>query len=349
MKSTRRLYINNWAILSDEKQIRWFFGDISGDRLNKTMNFIRALSKLGSDILGQVIGIVRLRYPLPHPTRAREIMIVNLMEKYNIVISDPLVTTRMMNRIQLDSDPVPHMDDFRSILAGAASVIYSDFYTQREVTLDEKVVDSLFQEAVSAVTFNTNVTVGNGECSFSALSIEELLFFHVLLKNLFESYGSSTVHSKPWGIISSDAGAPIHLTVGKPPADPALLSSLSSVIIDYCKFIFDATPYRLIFGIHPMHIMDFIVTDHHFFVLNEPHLLLKNSEFIQKWKNLPREVTYNLAPEMKKCFAELLGQEYGERVKKMKFHQVINSLTKMGIKKAREYVLPTIKLPKKEL
>lgn len=343
MSSTRRLYINNWAILAEMNQIRWHFGDISEEKLLRTLHFVNALSKFGTDILGQVIGLIRLRYARPHPTRAREIMIVNLMGKFNIVVSDPLVTTRLMNKIELD-DPIPPFDDLRSILAGAASVIYSEFYTQSEEILDSRIVDSIFQEAVNAVTFNKSVSVGNGQCSFSALSIEELLFFHTLLKDLFESYISKSPHSKTWGIISSIDGATHHLTEGTPPADPALLSSLSSVIIEYCKYLFDATPFRLIFGVHPMASMDFIVTEHNFFILNDPHTLLKSRQFIRKWQNLPREVSYDLVPQMKNAFAELLGQEHRETVKRMKFHQVINNLTKMGIKRARKYILPTIKL-----
>lgn len=343
MSDTRRLYINNWAILAERNQIVWHWGDISEDKLRRTLQFVNALGKFGGEVLGQVIGLIRLRYALPHPTRAREIMIVNLMGRYNIVVSDPLVTTRLMNKIELD-DPIPPFDDLRSILAGAASVIYSDFYTQGEGIIDSKVVDSIFQEAVNAVTFSNMVSVGNGQCSFSALSIEELLFFHALLKDLFESYISTTFYKKAWGVISSIYGAPHYLVAGAAPADPVLLSSLCSVIIDYCKFLFDATPFRLIFGIHPMLTVDFIVTDHYFLILNDPRTLLKSQEFVRKWLKLPKEVSYALAPEMKDSFAELLGQEHREEVKKMKFHQVINTLTKMGIKRARKYILPTIKL-----
>ncbi len=100
-------------------------------------------------------------------------MIVNLMETYSIVISDPLVTTRLMNQIVTNSDPIPPFDDIRSILASAASVIYSEFYSQSEDHPDEKLIDKLFQEAVSAVTFNKDVTVGNGQCSFSSGNVRE--------------------------------------------------------------------------------------------------------------------------------------------------------------------------------
>lgn len=348
MSDTRRLYINNWAILAVKGQIRWHFGDISEDKLVRTISFVNALSTFGNDVLGQGIGLIRLKYPRPHPTRANEIMVVNLMDTYYIVVSDPLVTTRLMNKIEMD-DPIPPFDDLRSILAGAASVIYSEFYTQDEEVIESRIVDSLFKEAVNAVTLDNRVTVGKGECSFSSLTIEELLFFHALLKDLFESYISVTFKNKPWGIMAASAGAPIHLEEGNPPADSALMTSLSSVIIDYCKFLFDATPSRLIFGIHPMMTMDFITTEHNFIILNDPRTLIKSRKFTRKWKKLPREVSYDLAPEMKKYFAELLGQEYQERVKQMKFHHVINSLTKIGIKRAREYVLPTIKLAKEKM
>jgi len=169
----RRLYLNNWAILVTDEEIKWHFGDINQVKLEQTLDFVRSVSRLGAELWGQGIGIVRLRYPRPHPSQAREIMIVNLsskMKSFNIVISDPLVTTRLMSRIEVESAP---WDEMRSILAGGASVIYSQFYSQ-ENALDKSVVDALFQEAVNAVTYNENVTAGNGECSFSALSFEEL-------------------------------------------------------------------------------------------------------------------------------------------------------------------------------
>ncbi|MFX0182583.1 MAG: hypothetical protein ACFE95_05815 [Candidatus Hodarchaeota archaeon] len=338
MNDTRRLYINNWAILAESDQVRWHFGDITEDKLHQTLYFVNALSKLGKEILGQVIGVIRLKYPRPHPTQAREIMVVNLLDRFTIVVSDPLVTTRLMNRIELDSDPIPPFDEIRSILAGAASVIYSQFYAHEEI-LEHQIVDRLFQEAVNAVTFDKTVNVGNGACSFSALSLEELLFFHALLKELFECYFATRFPGKPWGTISSITGAPLYLE-HETPIDAAIISSFSSVIGNYCRFLFEATPVRLVFGVHPMAAMDFILTDENLFVLNNSKKLLKQQRFIRKWKEIPKDVAHDLSPNMKDYFAELLGQEQQETVKNMKFHQIINQLTGMGFKRARNYILP---------
>jgi hypothetical protein len=338
MNDTRRLYINNWAILAERDQVRWSFGDITEEKLHQTLYFVNALSKLGEEILGQVIGVIRLKYPKPHPTQAREIMVVSLMDQFTIVVSDPLVTTRLMNRIELGSDPIPPFDDIRSILAGAASVIYSQFYACEEV-LDHQIVDRLFKEAVNAATFDENVTVGNGECSFSRLSLEELLFFHALLKELFECYFATTLPGSPWGTISSITGAPLYLE-HETPIDAAIISSFSSVIVNYCHFLFEATPVRLVFGVHPMAAMDFIVTDENLFVLNNSKKLLKQQQFIRKWQKVPKNVAHDLSQNMKGYFVELLSQEQEEIVKTMKFHQIINQLTGMGSKRARQYILP---------
>ncbi|UCE12325.1 MAG: hypothetical protein JSV04_08995 [Candidatus Heimdallarchaeota archaeon] len=333
---TRRLYLNNWAILAVDNEVQWHFGDITEDELIQTINFVNALGKLGAEILGQVIGVIRLRYPKPHPTQADEIMVVSLMDKYHIVISDPLVTTRLMRRIELDSDPVPPFDDMRSILAGGASVIYSKFYEQE--VLDHRVVDSFFQEAVSAVTYSEKVFVGEGQCSFSALSLEELLFFHALLKELFEAYYSVVVPGSPWGAISSLSGADIYLTY-EPPVDAALISSLASVIVNYTRFLFGAFPERLIFGMAQQSVMDFIATDTNLFVINNPKKLLTLQKFQRKWKKIPTEVAHDLAPAMKDYFTELTLLEQRERIKNLKFHRLINFYTKMGIRRARAYKL----------
>ncbi len=337
----RRLYLNNWAILTAEHEVKWHFGDIDKEKLEQTLDFVKSVSHLGDELWGQGIGIVRLRYPRPHPSQAREIMIVNLSSKikrFGIVISDPLVTTRLMNRIELDTAP---WDEMRSILAGGASVIYSQLYSQ-EGGLDCSVVDALFQEAVNAVTYNDHVTVGNGECSFSALSFEELLFFHALLRELFETYYSTTIPSSPWGVIHSNEGVPIYLEYN-PPVDSALISAFSAVIVNYCQLLFGAFPARLVFGAQSMQGMDFITTEKNVFVVNNPRKLLRLQKFQRKWnktqKNLP-EVIHDLAPAMQEYLIDLSIQGQREKLKNLEFHRVINYFTRMGIRRARAYRLP---------
>ncbi|MFX0087304.1 MAG: hypothetical protein ACFFAU_16760 [Candidatus Hodarchaeota archaeon] len=334
--SQRRLYINNWAILIEESEVKWHFGDIQGDKLLQTVDFVNALSRMGGQIVGQGVGIVRLKYPRPHPTLAREIMVVNLLDKYNVVISDPLVTTRLFKRIELENAP---WDEIRSILAGSASVIYSDFYSREDSILDSSIVDRMFQEAVSAVTYNKKVTVSNGECSFSALSFEELLFFHALLRKLFESYVSINIPGPPWGVISAKEGVPVFLE-HKSPVDYAMISAFSSVIVNYCELLFGATPSRLVFGIHTINGMDFVTTEKNIFIINNPQRLLRLEKFLRKWEKVPKEVILDLASAMKNYFTELALNEQRERMKNLELHQVINSMTSMGIRRARKYRLP---------
>ena len=332
--SQRRLYLNNWAILTENHEVKWHFGDIQGDKLLQTVDFVNSLSRMGKKIMGQGVGIVRLRYPKPHPTQAREIMIVNLLDKFNVVISDPLVTTRLFNRIEIEDAP---WDEIRSILAGSASVIYSDFYSKENKILSSSVVDRMFQEAVSAVTYNKKVTVANGECSFSALTFEELLFFHALLRKLFESHVSTNTSSPPWGVISAKEGAPVYLEY-KAPVDYAIISAFASVIVNYCHLLFGgAYPARLVFGAQSIDGMDFITTEKNVFIINNPQRLLKLEKFIRKWKKVPEEVTADLAPSMKSYFTELALIEQREKMKNLELHQIINRMTRMGIRRARKY------------
>ncbi|MHA1207193.1 MAG: hypothetical protein ACTSSO_06455 [Candidatus Hodarchaeales archaeon] len=337
--SQRRLYLNNWAIVSTNTEIMWSFGDIDEDKQKQTVDFINALSKLGHEIWDndQAIGMIRLRYPTPHPSHAREIMIISLHNKFNIVISDPLVTTRLMTKIKFEDSHLHHYDTIRSILAGSASVLYSQFYSSSSL-LEHSVVDRLFREAIQAVTYSKKVTVGNGECSFSALTVEELLFFHALLKKLFESYSYSknTFKSRPWGVIHSDSGAQIYLEY-EAPVDSALISAFSAVTAAYCNLLYSAQPARLIFGYNSG--MEFITTKDNIFVINNPQKLLKLQRFIRKWKKVPEEIKTDLIPAMKSYFAELSLIEERQRLKSLEFHQVINRLTHMGIRRARSYKL----------
>ena len=335
----RRLYLNNWAIASTSNEIMWSFGDINEEKQNQTLDFITALSKLSHEIWDndQAIGMIRLRYPTPHPSHAREIMIITLHNKFNIVISDPLVTTRLITKIKFDDSHLHHYDTIRSILAGSASVLYSQFYSSSS-SLEHSVVDRIFLEAIQAVTYSKKVTVGNGECSFSSLTVEELLFFHALLKKLFESYSYSkdSTKSRPWGIIHSNSGAQIYLE-HEPPIDSALISAFSAVTAAYCNLLFGAQPARLVFGYDAG--MEFITTEDNIFVINNPQKLLKLERFIRKWKKVPEDIQVDLVPAMKSYFAELSLIEERQRLKSLEFHQVINRLTHMGIRRARSYKL----------
>ena len=79
-KDQRRLYLNNWAIVSTSNDVMWSFGDIDEEKQRQTLDFISALSKLGHEVWNndQAIGMIRLRYPTHHPSYAREIMIITL-------------------------------------------------------------------------------------------------------------------------------------------------------------------------------------------------------------------------------------------------------------------------------
>jgi hypothetical protein len=323
--------------MSTSDEIMWNFGDIDEEKQKTTIDFVNALSKLGREIWDndQAIGMIRLRYPTPHPSHAREIMIITLHNKFNIVISDPLVTTRLITKIKFEEGHSQHYDTIRSILAGSASVLYSEYYSSSS-SLEHSVVDNLFQEAIQAVTYNKKVTVGNGECSFSALTVEELLFFHALLKKLFEthSYSKNSKKSKPWGVIHSNSGAQVHLD-HESPVDSALISAFSAVAAAYCDFLFKAQPARLVFGYNAG--MEFITTKENIFVINNPQALLRLQRFIRKWKKVPEEIQLDLIPAMKSYFAELSLIEEKQRLKSLEFHQVINRLTHMGIRRARSY------------
>ncbi|MHA1225682.1 MAG: hypothetical protein ACTSPV_02955 [Candidatus Hodarchaeales archaeon] len=337
-----RLYLNNWAILAntEKQEVMWSFGDIKEPKISQILDFIQALSKLGSEIFSESIGIIRLRYPRPHPTKAKEIMIVNLLDKYHFVISDPLVTTRLITKIEFsETSHIDIIDKMRSILAGSASVIYSQFYSQ-ETTIEPEIVDELFNESIKAVTFNTDqVEVGNGKCSFSALTLEELLFFHTLLKNIFESFVFVNKEYTPWGVIHSTSGSQIYLDYNST-VDAALISAFSSVVVTYCRLLFGGDPERLVYGSHSISGMDFVTSNNYIFVANNPRKLLRFEKFIRKWKKVPIEVIKDLAEPMKLYFTELAVIEYREKLRRQKFHQIINNLTKMGIRRARAYKIP---------
>jgi hypothetical protein len=86
--------------------------------------------------------------------------------------------------------------------------------------------------------------------------------------------------------------------------------------------------------------MDFIATEKNLFIISNPRKLFRLQKFQRKWRKIPAEVASDLAPAMKNYFTELILQEREESIKKLKFHQIINLMTHMGIQRARKYKLP---------
>lgn len=56
-------------------------------------------------------------------------------------------------------------------------------------------------------------------------------------------------------------------------------------------------------------------------------------------RNPNSNVVHDLVPAMKEYFTELILQEREESIKKLKFHQIINLMTHMGIQRAHKYKL----------
>lgn len=337
MSNTEKLFINNWGVLTHRGEPKWIFGDLdpSGNKILQITDFVRALHQFGEEFFGENVGIIRLKYPRPHPTKAKDIMVISLASEYAIVISDPLVTTRLIHRESIKLDKYA-TDEIRSVLAGAAAMIYSQFYSmKKKIGISRKVVDEIFQEAANAVTF-ADINVGGGVCSFSAMTLEELLFFHALLKELFDAYVGTHISNKPWGLIQENTGIPIYLEFDTP-KDSALIGAFVSVIINYTHLLFDAVPERLIFGSHAISSMDFVIANDKVMVLQNPKKLFSLSRFVTLWKKLPEELRFELADGIKEYASEFAMKEQRERIKRLEFHRVINIMTRMGIRRARGY------------
>ena len=84
------MYRDAWSVLQQENEVIWKYGQpeiVSGDKLLQITDFLSALNRLGNDVFGEGVGVLRLRHSRPHPTRAQDILVVNLANKFSLILS----------------------------------------------------------------------------------------------------------------------------------------------------------------------------------------------------------------------------------------------------------------------
>lgn len=301
--------LRNWALFIEGDQVKWTFG-LSGDLSSPpeegqdegtneqitddqefqltTVRFIQSLQAIGRELYDNGVASIKLAHPSRSTLMANEVFIVNLSDQFFFIISDLTVTARL---IQNQETPFEVEQIINAVLVGQASILYSTLIlVQDEGGYD---TDQIFRELLVTLEVDKRHDlqdlVHNGRCALSPLRMDELLLFHYLLREYFESrIHQVSITSKAWALMVDSSGTDIPLS-WMPPKDPYLLGNFLGAIYSYVQALFGTKPAAIVFGGADLIYLQFFGGTKYFLAASNPQTLAKDPDFVRMIMQVPSE------------------------------------------------------------
>lgn len=293
----------NFAIFFDESDVKWHFGDLSTEFIEKCSNYLRGLNKLGQDLFGEGIATIKLNPETRGGNKPDEIFVVALANQFFIIVSDPFTTLRLMEFSHL---PNYELEQMRSILAGQASVLFSNLHNRFQ---DQNII-SHFHNALRETGIEENYSdlVNESRCSVGKLSLRELSLFHYFLREEFvkKNLGKNI---EPWALASGKGGMPIFFSF-KSQANNILISGYLAAIYAFAMDLFKSTPQKITFGGDKITSVDIVVSENAILSLVNWQYLLQDPLFIQKWQEVPQNFSNELSSNFQKFISSKLAYKF---------------------------------------
>lgn len=282
---------SNWLLYVEEEKIVWEFGNPDDEFKTFVINFLKGLSALGEEIFGEN-GVASIEFDLHKKSQVRssEVFIVNLSDKFFLIMSDPAIT---MFLIQQQGGIAKEVEEIMSaVLVGQAAILYAQCISevnQSESSSLEKIWQNIILDISDSYSKDISKIVSSNSSNFSMLSFEDLLFLHYYLRKQPELI--KPISPKGWAIVSHYSGGeiPIEHNMEK---DSVVLAGYLGIIISFISVLFKSKPKKLAFGIHTVQSLSFIngVNDY-FIAIDSPFTkLILDKEFKSKFDNLDPEV-----------------------------------------------------------
>ena len=290
--------IEHWAAFFEDGEAVWVYGaELESEFITTTARFLRGLHLVGKEVYSEGVATIRLARRSMGNIRATEVFVISLGDKFIFVMSDPLVTIRLVSEPS-NLPPPEVIEMIRGVLAGQAAVLYANLLQNSEV----EQIDSLFVEILKEIGIEDNIEniVDSGRCSFATLNFPELLFLHYLLRDRFEE---SRVHLPAWGFVSGSSGVPVFLDYQTPFSGP-LLSGFLSVMSSYVRTLFDSPPSIVIFGGSNLFFLHFFGGENSFLAASNPMELVRSKEFWDMYRELDEFIRNEIDNDLQYCLIE---------------------------------------------
>ncbi|MHA1170236.1 MAG: hypothetical protein ACTSRU_20605 [Candidatus Hodarchaeales archaeon] len=299
----------NFALFSERDNVIWTFGDLDDDFIESCTKFLQGLDSFGHELFGEGVATIKLdKSKSPGGDNPEEIFCLTLDQRFYFIVSDPLITLRLM---EFRNIPSEFKDSINATLAGQALFIYANLFEKWGTKLDK-----LYHEALTDVGIHENLKryANNGVCSFSGLNQRQLCLFHYFLRQRFESQ-EYLLGQKPWAIINAKQGTKIHLRQGLDINRALITSGFLSVIYTFVEDLFMSLPSRIIFGGDSIVSLDTFAGKNNFLSISSWHSVLKNSDFLDSFTVLDQNIVQDLYIPFTHFLARKLSEEFQEAVK----------------------------------
>lgn len=296
----------NWFLFVEEKEIRWSFGNPDEEFKGFVINFLAGLAQIGEEIFGEN-GVASIEFDLPKKSQvlSSEIFIVNLSNKFFIIMSDPSITMKMLNQ---QGGIAPEVEEILSaVLVGQAAILFgtsiSEVSSDDESSKIKKVWQNIILDISAKYTDDIDKIVSSNSSNFSRLAFEDLLFLHYHLRKQLEL--GKIVSPKGWSLVSHYSGSEIPLEHNME-WDAVVLAGYLGIIISFITALFNSKPKTLTFGTHTVQTLCFINgKDDYFIAIDSPFTkLILESEFQTKFFALQEEVITDLHDALRKRIIE---------------------------------------------
>ncbi|MFW9996073.1 MAG: hypothetical protein ACFFD4_28795 [Candidatus Odinarchaeota archaeon] len=295
--------IENFALFVHGNDCKWYFGKLTKPFIETTASFLSGLDSMGQELFGEGVATIKLA-GRPYTTiRVSEVFIVSLLGSFFFIMSDPEVTIKLIDA--QGGIPFEVGEVMRGVLVGQASILYAEMFSRAEMDEEFRQIDKLFQRVLIKVGITTGLDkfVENGRCSFSPLSLTELLFFHYYIRQEFEKEPSMSRDC--WALLTSSSGSNITFDYLVEENITILAGYLSAVHV-FITELFKSNPRAIVFGGgDKLTSLTIFNGRDNFLSLANPDEILKQVNFIEKLNDsVPIDVMNDIMPELKLFLAE---------------------------------------------
>jgi hypothetical protein len=312
----------------EDKEIRWSFGNPDDEFKAFVLNFLLGLSQIGEEIFGEN-GVASIDFDLRRKSRTHssEIFIVNLSDRFFIIMSDPSTTMKLIKQQGGLAKEVKEI--MSAVLVGQAAILYAQGIS--EVSQEEgEILEIIWQDIIVDISeeYSKNIStiVSANSSNFSMLSFEDLLFLHYALRKQPELI--KQISPKGWALVSHYSGGAIPLEHNME-WDAVVLAGYLGIIISFITALFDSKPKKLAFGTNTVQSLSFINGKNDYFIaIDSPFTkMVLDPEFQSKFFQLEKKIILDLEFTLRTRIIEEIFTANTEELEK----QDLNSLLKENV------------------
>jgi hypothetical protein len=326
---------SNWAIFIEENQIKWTFGNPDDEFLSLITNFISGLSNIGEEILGQH-GIASIEFDLKKHSefRTAEVFIISLMNKFFLLMTDPIVTMKLIEA----SGGIAHevKEIMSAVLVGQAAVLYAQCISEVSSEI-QNVLESLWRGIILDISKeymdDIDKILSSGGSNFSMMSFEDLIFLHYYLRQ--QPVLAQPLSPKGWALCSHMSGGEIPLTYQIVDQDPAVIAGYLAIIISFLVTIFDSKPKHLIFGTNSISKLTFINGEDYFLAIDGDFIqLATDPEFFEDFFAIKNEIRDDFREGLTTRIIEEILESQGCQLQHMSVQELLDHSKNQIIQKS---------------